>query len=173
MPRAAENYVYKININKLSHSSGSPESEIQVSGGPCSLRRHQGSSLPWLFQLPLALGTPWLMAPSVQSLPMSSCGLPLSCVFPSSASYKTLVIGFRATWRIQEALFSKSLITSANCYHCSVDQSCLTLIDCSMPGFRVLHCLLKFAQTHVHWIGDVTVWRIYFYLPKKQSRKKS
>ena len=124
-------------------------------GGPCSLRRHQGSSLPWLFQFPLALGTPWLMAPSVQSLPMSSCGLLLSCVFPSSASYKTLVIGFRATWRIQEALFSKSLITSANCYHCSVAQSCLTLcdpIDCSMPGFPVLHYLPELAQTHVHAI---------------------
>ena len=27
-------------------------------------------------------------------------------------------------------------------------------MDCSMPGFSVLHCLLEFAQTHVHWIGD-------------------
>ena len=25
-------------------------------------------------------------------------------------------------------------------------------MDCSMPGFPVLHCLLEFAQTHVHWI---------------------
>ena len=31
---------------------------------------------------------------------------------------------------------------------------CLTLCDpmkCSMPGFPVLHHLLEFAQTHVHW----------------------
>ena len=38
----------------------------------------------------------------------------------------------------------------------SVVQSCLTLcdpIDCSMPGFPVLHCLLALAQTHVHWVG--------------------
>ena len=27
--------------------------------------------------------------------------------------------------------------------------------DCSMPGFPVLHYFLEFAQTHVHWIGDV------------------
>ena len=27
-------------------------------------------------------------------------------------------------------------------------------MDCSMPGFPVLHHLLKFAQTHVHWVGD-------------------
>ena len=36
---------------------------------------------------------------------------------------------------------------------CSVTQSCLTLcdlMDCSTPGFPVLHHLLEFAQTHVH-----------------------
>ena len=27
-------------------------------------------------------------------------------------------------------------------------------MDCSMPGFSVFHCLLKLAQTHVHWVGD-------------------
>ena len=28
-------------------------------------------------------------------------------------------------------------------------------MNCSKPGFSVLHCLLQFAQTHVHWAGDV------------------
>ena len=28
--------------------------------------------------------------------------------------------------------------------------------DCSTPGFPVLHCLLEFAQTHVHWVSDVS-----------------
>ena len=40
---------------------------------------------------------------------------------------------------------------------CAVTQSCPTLrnfMDCDMPGFPVLHCLLEFAQIHVHWIGD-------------------
>ena len=39
------------------------------------------------------------------------------------------------------------------CCCCSVAQSCLTLCDpmnCSMPGFSVLHHLQEFAQTHVH-----------------------
>jgi len=27
-------------------------------------------------------------------------------------------------------------------------------MDCSMPGFPVLHYLLAFAQTHIHWVGD-------------------
>ena len=27
-------------------------------------------------------------------------------------------------------------------------------MDCSMPGFSVLHHLLELAQTHVHWVSD-------------------
>ena len=40
---------------------------------------------------------------------------------------------------------------------CSVAQWCPTLcnrMDCSMPGFPVLHCLLELAQTHVPRVGD-------------------
>ena len=39
----------------------------------------------------------------------------------------------------------------------SVTQSCPTLCDpmnCSTPGFPVLHQLPELAQTHVHWVGD-------------------
>ena len=39
---------------------------------------------------------------------------------------------------------------------CSVTQ-CATLcnpMDCSTPGFLVLHCLPELAQMHVHWISD-------------------
>ena len=28
-------------------------------------------------------------------------------------------------------------------------------MDCSTPGFTILYCLPKFAQTHVHWVSDV------------------
>ena len=41
---------------------------------------------------------------------------------------------------------------------CSVAQSCLTLCDpmnCSTPGFPVLHHIPEFVQTHVHWVSDV------------------
>ena len=40
---------------------------------------------------------------------------------------------------------------------CSVAQSRLSLcdpMDCSTPGFPVLHHLPELAQTHVHWVGD-------------------
>ena len=39
----------------------------------------------------------------------------------------------------------------------SVVQFCPTLcdpMDCSLPGFPVLHCLPEFAQTHVYWVSD-------------------
>ena len=39
----------------------------------------------------------------------------------------------------------------------AVAKSCPALcnpMNCSTPGFPVLHCLLEFAQTHVHWAGD-------------------
>ena len=29
-----------------------------------------------------------------------------------------------------------------------------TLMDCSTPRSSVLHCLLEFAQIHVHWVSD-------------------
>ena len=40
---------------------------------------------------------------------------------------------------------------------CSIVRLCLifeTSMDCSTPGFPVLHHFLEFAQTHVHWISD-------------------
>ena len=40
---------------------------------------------------------------------------------------------------------------------CSVAKLCLTLcnpMDCSTPGFPVLHYLLEFTQTRVHWVND-------------------
>ena len=40
---------------------------------------------------------------------------------------------------------------------CSDAKSCWTLcelMNCSRPGFPVLHCLPEFAQTHVQWVMD-------------------
>ena len=50
--------------------------------------------------------------------------------------------------------------TPQACYQkngCSVVKLCeilCDLMDCSMPGFLVLHYLLEFAQIHVHWVDD-------------------
>ena len=35
-------------------------------------------------------------------------------------------------------------------------------MDCSTPGFPVLHHLLGFAQTHVHWVTDASYLTISF-----------
>ena len=42
-------------------------------------------------------------------------------------------------------------------HRCLVAQACLTLgdpVDCSTPGFPVLHRLPVFARIHVHWVSD-------------------
>ena len=36
----------------------------------------------------------------------------------------------------------------------SVVSNSLLPMDCSMPCFPVLHYLLEFAQTHIHWVSD-------------------
>ena len=51
--------------------------------------------------------------------------------------------------------FSSSCMVSQS--FSSVAQSCLTLcnpMDCSTPGFPVLHHLLELAQTHVYRVSD-------------------
>ena len=43
------------------------------------------------------------------------------------------------------------------CCCCSITKSCPTLcnpMNCSTPGFPVLHYLPEFAQTHIHWVSD-------------------
>ena len=58
-------------------------------------------------------------------------------------------------------------ITVDSCCCCSVSQSCLTLcnlMDYSVPGFPVLHCLPEFAQVRVHWVGDATYLILCFCL---------
>ena len=55
--------------------------------------------------------------------------------------------------RFPRPQFIPKFSQSCCCCCCSVAQLCLTLcnpMDCSSPGFPVLHSLPEFAQTHVH-----------------------
>ena len=57
----------------------------------------------------------------------------------------------------QDSTLQTRWVNSLNSCCCSVAQLCPTLcnpMDCSTPGFPVLHCLPELAQTHVHWVGD-------------------
>ena len=55
-------------------------------------------------------------------------------------------------------MFSLIILPKVNIYQfSSVAQLCLTLcnpMNHSRPGLPVHHQLLKFTQTHVHWVGD-------------------
>ena len=53
--------------------------------------------------------------------------------------------------------FSTVRNSSWNVFCYSVTKLCPTLcdhMDCSTPGFPVLHYLPEFAQTYVHWVSD-------------------
>ena len=54
---------------------------------------------------------------------------------------------------------SNNIITHSYCHYCcSVTESCPILcnpLDCSTPGFLVLHYLAEVAQTYIHWVDDV------------------
>ena len=55
-------------------------------------------------------------------------------------------------------MFKTKLITSFLCC-CSVVKSCPTLwdpMDCGTPSFPVLHYLPELAQTHVHWVCQLS-----------------
>ena len=55
----------------------------------------------------------------------------------------------------QTGLRTNTTPSLASC--CSVTKSCLTLcnpMNCSTPGFPVLHNLPEFAQTYVHSVND-------------------
>ena len=60
------------------------------------------------------------------------------------------------TWIKLRCYVNKLVVNICCC--CLVSQLCPTLcnpMDCSTPGFPVLHYLPEFAQTHVHWGDDV------------------
>ena len=62
-------------------------------------------------------------------------------------------------WVTTPSWLSQSLrpFLHSGCCYCSVIQSCPTLcdcMDCSFPGFPVLHHLPELAQTPGHQVGD-------------------
>ena len=64
-------------------------------------------------------------------------------------------------------VMADGFFTTGPLYCCSVDKSCLTLcnpMDCSTPGFPVLHYFPDFAQVYVRWVGDA-IWPSHPLLP--------
>ena len=95
---------------------------------------HQGSTrLPPFFSFFYS----WALAEDVKS---SLHSLGVTCAFDTHTIFSQYVA----------CLFVN------DCCH-SVAQLCPTLcdpMDCSTPGLPFVHCLLEFAQTHVHWVDD-------------------
>ena len=62
---------------------------------------------------------------------------------------------FPAPFQLGGALWEGWALSIEWQYHCSsVVPTLCNPMDYSTPGFPVLHCLLEFAQTRVHWVDD-------------------
>ena len=84
-------------------------------------------------------------------------------------SLLSILLGIYPEWKLLDHMvilfnFLRNCFTVAASFYiptnsawcCSVAKSCPTLwsMNCSTPGFPVLHNLPEFAQTHVHWLSD-------------------
>ena len=66
-----------------------------------------------------------------------------------------MITGPEASWNFLYSYMSSKPLQYSCC--CLFTQSCLTFcesMDCTMPGFQVIHHLPKLAQIHVHWVND-------------------
>ena len=79
----------------------------------------------------------------------------LGCMYPFCQNHIYIDRPPYLFWSFSE--LCKRLSPRLSVQFSSVTQSCPTLCDpmyCSTPGLPVLHQLLEFTQTHVHWVGD-------------------
>ena len=135
---------------------------------PWGFNRHEAHILPWHQSVGSALtptaqaqhpwGTTWGWGHPAAALQLR---LPCLCLCLFSLQ-PVLSLGWGATLRLSfcsrlwhQPILAKSPSPGVGCW--SASQLCLTLcspMDCSTPGFPVLHYLPGFAQIHVHWVGD-------------------
>ena len=113
---------------------------------------HILETLPWLFPLP---GKPY----PAHSLTSFKAQLTCDCNKAHLCWPPCLRLPLpsppRPSWSPPLSLSSLHCILPCCC--CLVAKSCLPLCDpmnCSTPGFPVLHLLPEFAQTHIYWVSD-------------------
>ena len=93
---------------------------------------------------------------SVPGIPRQEYWNGLSFPFPGDLPNTGIHESMSPAWQVDSSPLSHQGCLILRCC-CSVTKSYPTPcnpIDCSMPGFPVLHCLLEFPQTHVHWVDD-------------------
>ena len=103
----------------------------------------------------LAWGIPWTEEPgrlqSIGSQRVRHYRSDWACTHAPSPFRAALSCPMHPVRVFHRLFFSESPWDRLLLFSCSVMSDSM---DCSMPGFPVLHHLLEFAQTHVHWISD-------------------
>ena len=102
------------------------------------------------------LEPPWLIVPRTETFFLLFLSSPLQ-FWVSFRTHGKIVKDFLNWFKVVSSLEPRIQLTWSDVVSVVQLLSCARLcdpMDCSMPGFPVLHCLLEFAQTHVRWVGD-------------------
>ena len=125
----------------------------QLVKNPPAMRETWVGKIPWRREGP----------PTVVFWPGGFHRLYSPCVSKESDTAERLSLSLHFYFTFTSLGWNEGLValTACFCYReCSrmlFSISVLSLcnpMDCSMPGFPVLHCLPEFAQTHVHLVDD-------------------
>ena len=106
-----------------------------------------GRSLHWELELSVYCTRPKDIVSHIQNITcqLQPYGLKVSpCIYATILDYNQSLLNNTFTSCQIQLSFS-----------CSVCPTLCDPMDCSMLGFPVLHYLQEFAQTHIHWVGDV------------------
>ena len=137
----------------------------------------QGSQPSWLNHSAIEIEIPqWvtLLLAGIKHFPLTNC-MPKAGELYSTSEAARLEVWFTklklmSTWGTKRKFMVSenewvvpfqisTWVLILQCQHgllfsSSVVSDSLQPMDCSMPGFPVLHHLLELAETHVHWVGD-------------------
>ena len=118
-----------------------------------------------LSRVPL-FATPWAVHGFLQARIMEWVAFPFSrgSSQPRNWTRVSCIAGkFFINWAMSEAFLNHLIyfcLINIKTYSLSIIVLTLSRLalcdpmDCSMPGFPVLHYLPKFVQTHAHWVDD-------------------
>ena len=72
-------------------------------------------------------------------------------------------------WGRSDSKYRLLAVAVQSLSHQSLNPTLCDPMHCSTPNFPVLHCLLEFAQTYVHWVDDapnhLILWHLLLLLP--------
>ena len=112
---------------------------------------------PWRAELTILANISWVMCQRLKCFVQITSFYPHNCQIRQAGKLFFLQIRKLDAYSGEARIWTRVINYHAITLCCSVTHSCLTLckpMDCSTPGFPVLHHFPELAQTHVHRVSD-------------------